>query len=407
MNRFYVGSEIGQLHKVIVHRPELSLKRLTPSNCESFLFDDVLRIDLAGKEHDQFQQVLTDNGVEVFFLTKLLTETLNNPKAKTWILDHQINKYRYGKTLACEVYMHLKTMDHLTLAKHLTGGLTVSELDASCHSMTLNTLKETDFIIDPIPNHLFTRDTSSWVYGGVSMNPMAKMARKRETINLRAIYKFHPMFQNADFHTYLGDDDHNYDHSTVEGGDVMVLGRGHVLIGLSERTTPQGVEQLSRALLKTGQVEKVIALQLPKARSCMHLDTVFTHMDIDCFTYYPDIMRADIDCWELTLDAHEEVMISRVKDGFTNAIARALDLTELRLIPTGGDVFEAEREQWNDANNVLTIKPGVIVTYEQNIHTINNMEKAGIEVLAIPGEHLGRGRGGAHCMSCPILRDGI
>ena len=188
---------------------------------------------------------------------------------------------------------------------------------------------------------------------------------------------------------------------------MLVLGRGAVLIGMSERTTPQGVEQLTRALFKTGQATKVIALQLPKARSCMHLDTVFTHMDLDCFTYYPDIMRQDTLCWELTPGADEEIVFSQVKDSFTDSIARALGVSELRMVPTGGDVFEAEREQWNDANNVLTIRPGVVVTYERNINTIQNMEKAGIKVLTIPGEDLGRGRGGARCMSCPMERDGI
>ncbi|MFK0573348.1 arginine deiminase [Endozoicomonas sp.] len=407
MSNFYVGSEVGKLRTVLLHRPQLSLKHLTPSNCESLLFDDVLRIEQAGKEHDAFQKVLTDNGIEVLLLTKMLAETLSYANAKSWILDRQINNYRYGETLAREVRSYLMSMDDLTLARHLTGGLTAAELRSSCNSMTLDMMGETDFIIEPIPNHMFTRDTSCWIYGGVSMNPMAKNARKRETVHLRAIYKFHPMFKNAEYFTYMGDEDISYDNATVEGGDVLVLGRGNVLIGMSERTTPQGVEQLSRSLLKTGQAKKIIALQLPKARSCMHLDTVFTQMDIDCFTYYPDIMRTDTDCWELTLGNNEEIDASRVKDGFTNAIARALDVPELRMIPTGGDVFEAEREQWNDANNVLTIEPGVVVTYERNVNTIRNMEEAGIKVLTIPGEELGRGRGGARCMSCPIIRDDI
>ena len=407
MDRFYVGSEVGKLRKVLLHRPELSLKHLTPSNCASLLFDDVLRIEQAGKEHDAFQKVLTDNGVEVFLLTKLLAETLSYDNAKKWLLDHQINSYRFGESLAGEVRSYLLSLDNLTLAKHLTGGLTVAEMDCSCTSMTLAMMAPTDFVIEPIPNHLFTRDTSCWIYGGVSMNPMAKSARKRETVHMRAIYKFHPMFKNAEFLTYLGNEDISYDNATIEGGDVLVLGRGNVLVGMSERTTPQGVEQLTRALLKTGQAQKVIALQLPRARSCMHLDTVFTHMDIDCFTYYPDIMRADTDCWELTLGKDESLVTTRVQDGFTKAIARALDVPELRLVPTGGDIFEAEREQWNDANNVLTIRPGVVVTYERNINTIRNMEEAGIKVLTIAGEELGRGRGGARCMSCPLLRDDI
>lgn len=407
MDKFYVGSEVGKLHRVLLHRPELSLKHLTPSNCSSLLFDDVLRIEQAGKEHDAFQKVLTDNGVEVLLLTNLLAETLAIPEAKKWIMDRQISDYRYGQVLANEVRAFLNSLDNLQLAKHLTGGLTVAEMSGKSNSMTLSMMGGTDFIIDPIPNHLFTRDTSCWVYGGVSLNPMAKNARKRETVHMRAIYKFHPMFRNVDFLTYMGDEDINYDNATIEGGDVLVIGRGNVLIGMSERTTPQGVEQLSRALLETGQAKKIIALQLPKARSCMHLDTVFTHMDIDCFTYYPDIMKADTDCWELTLGHNEQIQTTRVKDGFVNAIARALDVPELRLIPTGGDAFEAEREQWNDANNVLTIRPGVVVTYERNVNTIANMEKAGIEVLTIPGEELGRGRGGARCMSCPISRDDI
>ncbi len=407
MKDFYVGSEVGQLKKVLLHRPDLCLNRLTPSNCESLLFDDVLRVELAGKEHDAFQQVLRDNGVEVFLLNNMLAETLANREARSWVLEHQINKNRFGNDLAKDIYAHMDSMDNQALARYLIGGLTVSELNTECKSMTLGMMEQSDFLIDPIPNHLFTRDTSCWIYGGVSMNPMAKSARKRETVHLRAIYNHHPMFKGADFFSYFGDDDQNYDLSTIEGGDVLVIGRGAVLIGMSERTTPQAVEQLSRALFKTGQAKKVIALQLPKARSCMHLDTVFTQMDIDCFTYYPDIMKGDLACWELTQGANEELVTTRVKDGFVKAIERALDVSELRLIPTGGDIYQAEREQWNDANNVLTVRPGVVVTYERNIHTIRNMQAAGIEVLTVPGEDLGRGRGGARCMSCPMQREDI
>ncbi len=407
MSRFYVGSEVGQLKKVLLHRPELSLRRLTPTNCEGLLFDDVLRVEQAGKEHDAFQQVLRDNGVEVFLLRDMLAETLANPEAKAWVLDRQVSPLRYGHALAKDVRAFFEEMSDKDLASHLIGGLTVAELNSASGSPTLGVMSQTDFILDPIPNHLFTRDTSCWVYGGVSVNPMAKPARKRETVHLRAIYKFHPMFKDADFHTYFGDEDRNYELSTIEGGDVLVIGKGAVLIGMSERTTPQGVEHLARGLFKTGQATKVIALELPKLRSCMHLDTVFTHMDVDCFTYYPDIMRDDIACWELTPGDNEEIVFTAVNDGFVKAIARALDLPELRMIPTGGDIFEAEREQWNDANNVLTVRPGTVITYERNIYTIKNMEEAGINVLTIPGEDLGRGRGGARCMSCPMEREGI
>ncbi|RRJ84479.1 arginine deiminase [Aestuariirhabdus litorea] len=408
MSRFYVGSEIGQLRKVLIHRPELSLRRLTPTNCEDLLFDDVLRVEQAGKEHDVFAQTLRNEGVEVFHLREVLAETLEIEEAKQFVLDRQISQFRYGPALAKVVREYYDNLPATKLASHLIGGLTVAELNSDLGSPTLQVMSQTDFIMDPIPNHLFTRDTSCWVYGGVSVNPMTKPARKRETVHLRAIYKFHPMFKDADFEIYFGDEDRNFELSHIEGGDVLVIGKGAVLIGMSERTTPQGVELLAQNLFRTGQATKVIALQLPKARSCMHLDTVMTHMDLDCFTVYPDIMRDDIAAWELTPgNAAGEIVFTRVKDRFTDAIARALGVPELRLVTTGGDVFEAEREQWNDANNVLTVRPGVVIGYERNVFTIEKMQAAGITVLPIPGEDLGRGRGGARCMSCPLERDGI
>ncbi|MCK5894330.1 MAG: arginine deiminase [Endozoicomonadaceae bacterium] len=407
MSNFYVGSEVGQLKKVLLHRPELSLLRLTPTNCQNLLFDDVLRVKQAGIEHDAFQQLLRDNGVEVFLLRDMLSETLDDPEAKSWVLNHQVSSLRYGHALAQDVRSFFEEMSNKELASHLIGGLTVAELNSSCKSPTLGVMNQTDFILDPTPNHLFTRDTSCWVYGGVSVNPMAKAARQRETVHLRAVYKFHPLFKNSSFHTYIGGEDRNYELSTIEGGDVLVIGKGAVLIGMSERTTPQGVENLAHALFKTDQATKVIALKLPKLRSCMHLDTVFTQMDIDCFTYYPDIMRDDIACWELTPGDNASIIFTPVKDGFVQSIARTLGLSKMRMIPTGGDLFEAEREQWNDANNVLAIRPGVVVTYERNIYTIKSMEEAGITVLTIPGDELGRGRGGARCMSCPMDREAI
>ncbi|WP_263081951.1 arginine deiminase [Endozoicomonas sp. Mp262] len=407
MTQLSVGSEIGQLRQVIVHRPELALRRLTPSNCEDLLFDDVLRVESAGKEHDAFQKALRDNGVEVLLLHTLLAETLATPEGKEWIMERQFSPWRYGQALQREVLTSLNDMDLDDMAFHLIGGMTVSELDHKSHSLTLDTLKETDFVIDPIPNHLFTRDTSCWIYGGVSLNPMAKVARQRETVHLRAIYRFHPKFRNADFITYYGDEDINYDHATIEGGDVLVIGKGSVLIGLSERTSPQGIENLAQALFKSGQAKKVIAVMLPKDRSCMHLDTVFTHMTHDCFSYYPGVNLDTSPCWELRPGDEGRVVAERTKAGLFKTLAKALDIDSLRMIPTGGDVFEAEREQWNDANNVLAISPGKVIGYERNVHTLKKMEAAGIDVITIPGEDLGRGRGGARCMSCPILRDGI
>lgn len=406
MSKYYVGSEIGLLRKVMLHRPQLSLKRLTPSNCHDLLFDDVLSVERAGRDHDVFSNTLREQGVEVVLLTNLLAETLDIPEAKSWLLNIQVSDYRLGPTFAGDIRSWLADMPHNELSRRLTGGVIFGEIPACIKNMVVDIHDVNDFIMEPLPNHLFTRDTSCWVYNGVSINPMAKVARQRETNNLRAIYRWHPSFANGEFTKYFGNDDINYDHATLEGGDVLVIGRGAVLIGMSERTTPQGVEFLANSLFSHHQAERVIALELPKHRSCMHLDTVMTHIDIDTFSVYPEVIRHDSQCWTLTPDSKGGIKRAQ-ENNILHAIEKALGIDKIQLITTGGDAFEAEREQWNDANNVLTIRPGVVIGYDRNIWTNEKYDKAGITVLPIPGDELGRGRGGARCMSCPLERDGI
>lgn len=406
MNKYYVGSEIGQLRRVMVHRPVLSLKRLTPSNCHELLFDDVLSVERAGHDHDVFSKTLRDQGVEVVFLSDLLGETLGVAEAKEWLLNIQVSDYRLGPAFAGDVRGWLSEMADAELAERLTGGVTFGEIPAGIKNMVVDTHGVNDFIMKPLPNHLFTRDTSCWIYNGVSINPMAKTARQRETNNLRAIYRWHPAFAGKEFIKYFGDDDINYDHATLEGGDVLVIGRGAVLIGMSERTTPQGVEFLATSLFKHGQAERVVALELPKHRSCMHLDTVMTHINVDTFSVYPEVIRQDIQCWTLTPDGRGGIKRTQ-ESSMLQAIEKALGIDRIELITTGGDAFEAEREQWNDANNVLTVRPGVVIGYDRNVWTNEKYDKAGITVLPIPGDELGRGRGGARCMSCPLERDAI
>ncbi|WP_299019441.1 arginine deiminase [uncultured Photobacterium sp.] len=406
MSKFYVGSEVGQLRRVLLHRPERALTHLTPSNCHELLFDDVLSVERAGEEHDVFANTLREQGVEVFLLRDMLAETLAVPEAKEWLLGTQVSDYRFGPAFANDVRCFLADLPNQELASVLLGGLSYAELPIKSSSMMQGMHAPTDFIIEPLPNHLFTRDTSCWVYGGVSINPMAKPARQRETNHVRAIYRWHPTFAGQDFIKYFGDEEKIYDNSTIEGGDVLVIGKGSVLIGMSERTTPQGVEQLASSLFKHGEAKQVIAMELPKHRSCMHLDTVMTHMREDTFSVYPEVIRKDVKCWSLTGDESGAVNVKE-EGYFVTAIEKALGVDKLNLITTGGDSFEAEREQWNDANNVLTVKPGVVVGYERNVYTNEKYDKAGITVLPIPGDELGRGRGGARCMSCPIERDGI
>jgi len=391
----------------MLHRPELSLERLTPSNCEGLLFDDVLRVEKAGREHDYFAQVLRDNQIEVYLLRNLLAETLEEKSVKQWVLDRQCSKYRLGPTLGYELREFLLELPPIELADLLLGGITASEFETKYVSLTRSMKSPTDFIIPPLPNHLFTRDTSCWIYNGVSVNPMAKPARRRETVHLRAIYNFHPMFKKSKFEFWFGNEDYNYDRATLEGGDVLVIGRGYVLIGMGERSSPQGVECLARNILKNGGAKQIIAVELPKARSAMHMDTVMTMLDHDCFTIYPDVVSDDMRYWILEHGKKEKVKMTAGTDKFFDYLAKVLEVDNLKLIPTGGNVYQREREQWNDANNVLTIRPGVVVGYERNNHTLENMDKAGIQVLTIPGDELGRGRGGARCMSCPIERDDI
>lgn len=406
MNQLYVGSEVGQLRRVLLNRPERALTHLTPSNCQELLFDDVLAVEAAGKEHDIFAQTLRNQDVEVLLLHDLLVETLAVAEAKEWLLTNQISNFRYGPTFAKDLRRYLGDMDDQQLATILLGGLAYSELPIQSSSMLPKMHKPLDFVIEPLPNHLFTRDTSCWVYGGVSLNPMMKAARQRETNHLRAIYRWHPVFSGNEFINYFGDQDLHYDNANIEGGDVLVIGKGSVLIGMSERTTPQGVENLAASLFASGQAEQVIALNLPKHRSCMHLDTVMTHIDIDTFSVYPEIINNSLETWSLTPKTDGEMNVELMPN-YVKALESALDVDHLKLITTGGDNYEAEREQWNDANNVLTVKPGVVIGYERNVYTNEKYDKAGIEVLSIPGNELGRGRGGARCMSCPIERDSI
>lgn len=406
MNRHYVGSEIGQLRSVMLHRPNLSLKRLTPSNCQSLLFDDVLSVEKAGEEHDIFSETLRQQGVEVLLFTDLLAETLAVPEAKSWLLDNQVSDYHLGPSLAADIRGWLADASHRQLARHLSGGLTYGEIPAAFSNMAIDLHSPDDFIMAPLPNHLFTRDTSCWIYNGVSINPMAKTARQRETNNLRAIYRWHPAFSQGDFIKYFGDEEANYEHATLEGGDVLVLGNGTVMIGMSERTTACGIEFLACSLFRHRQASRVIAAELPKHRACMHLDTVMTQLDHDIFSVYPEVIDRQTRCWTLTSDGHGG-LIRKEESSVMAAIEQALNLDHLRLITTGGDRFEAEREQWNDANNVLTVRPGVVIGYERNIYTNEKYDKAGIKVLQIPGNELGRGRGGARCMSCPLERDDL
>jgi arginine deiminase len=410
-----VHSEVGRLRQAVVHRPGLELSRLTPSNCHELLFDDVLWADRAREEHDQFAAVLRQHGVRVHYFATLFRETLQSDEARDFVLDRVCTPQLLGPSLARSVRALAQDTDPDTLAELLVGGITRADV-SPLHTTSLRwqMMSLDDFVLPPIPNTLFQRDNSAWIFGGVTVNPMAKPARRRESVHSRAVYRYHPMFAKAGFITYYGDVDTDLQPATLEGGDIHVLGRGAVLIGMGERSTPMGVELLSRELFRAGTARQVIAVELPKSHAFMHLDTVLTMIDVDTFVRYPYLDVAALRTWLISpIDptepaerAEARLHVEQRTDLFA-AIGEALELDKVRVLSAEQDIRAAEREQWDDANNFLALAPGVVVGYERNIITNTMLANNGITVLPIPGSELGRGRGGARCMTCPIQRDGI
>jgi arginine deiminase len=402
---YRLASETGALKQVLLHRPGRELTRLTPRNKDDLLFDDLLWLDRAQAEHDAFAEVLRSRGAEVLYFQELLTETLRVREARDYVLCRVIDERIFGPEGVEALRGYTDALPVDGLAEFLVAGMTKRELldlMPEPNSMDTKFMGLDDFVLNPLPNHLFTRDTTCWVYDGVAINSMSKPARQRETISYEAIYRWHPAFADAGFH--LWGNGIAEGRSTVEGGDVLVIGNGAVLVGLSERTAAMGAERLARRLFKAGSATTVVCVQMPKERALMHLDTVMTMVDEESFVRYP--LFGDRPTWVLTPGQGESIAIdAHGSEDFTAVIARALGLPAIRLLTPPYDGIAAEREQWNDGCNVLAIAPGVVVGYDRNVRTSDFLRANGVEVLDVPGSELGRGRGGPRCMSCPTLRE--
>ena len=420
MTSLGVHSEVGKLRQVIVHRPDLSLKRLTPGNHDELLFDDVLWVERAQWEHDQFVARMRERGVEVLYVQDLLSEALAaSEEARGRIISLVASEAVVGPSLVEDVQARLTGLAPDALARHLIGGLTVAESGLDLGRLRTTSLiaaaidDESLFVLPPLPNSLFTRDSSCWIYGGVSINPMYWPARRREAYNMATIYRAHPRFKDEAFEYWypeLGDDERfrleDFGQASLEGGDVEIIGKGTVAIGMSERTTGRMIEQIAKALFAKGAAERVIAAVMTKDRAHMHLDTVFTLLDRDKATAFPKVVEG-IRAVSLRPGSKPGTLDVRPEKDFVSAVTDALGVPKLHVVETGGDAYQQAREQWDDGNNVVALEPGVVVAYERNTFTISKMREAGVEVVTIEGFELGKGRGGGHCMTCPVVRDPI
>lgn len=409
--RVGVWSEIGKLHRVLVCPPGLAHDRLTPDTADELLYDDVLWTQQARRDHFDFVSKMEDRGVEVLQLDNLLEEIMANPEARSWVLDRKITPDQVGPGIAMEVRPWLDEMPAKDLAELLVGGIPFHEVPkeiAGPFTSALGDSSKTGFVINPLPNTQFMRDNSSWIFKGVTLNPMFWPARRQETLLTTGVYKFHPAFVGEEYDVWLGDPDgepHDYGAMTLEGGDVMPIGNGSVLIGMGERSSRQAIAHVAQNLFRAGAAERVIIAVLPRSRAAMHLDTVFTFCNVDVLTAFApviDNVRA------ISLRPDEKgpagMSVEVESKGLVEVVGDALGVT-FTVVETAGDVYGVQREQWNDANNVVALEPGVVIGYDRNTLTNTALRKAGIEVITIDASELGRGRGGGRCMTCPILRD--
>lgn len=413
MSNIHVTSEIGPLKKVLLHRPGKELLNLTPDTLERLLFDDIPYLPDAIKEHDAFAETLRNNGIEVVYLEDLMAEVLSlgediREKFIYQFIDEAGIRTKKYQKLVFDYLEAIKGSKELVLKT--MEGIQISDLPLEQREVEKSLVDLIDtpdmFIADPMPNLYFTRDNFASVGEGINLNKMYSVTRNRETIYAEYIFKFHPEYKGTDLYY----DRYNPYHT--EGGDVLNINEHTVAVGISQRTQAEAIDQMAKNFFKdeTCKIDTVLAFNIPNSRAFMHLDTVFTQIDYDKFTYHPGIMET-LQVFEITEGddptTYEDLNVVEINDSLENILSKYVG-RKVTLIPcAGGDKVAAEREQWNDGSNTLCIAPGVVVVYDRNNVTNEVLRKHGLKVLEIHGAEISRGRGGPRCMSMPLVREDI
>ena len=405
MTRPFVYSEIGKLKTVLLHRPGKELENLTPTRLKELLFDDIPYLELAQKEHDVLATVLRENGVKVLYVTELLKEAISQDENLREEFLNDVMKYNNitSKSLAERMKEYLRTFSTEEMIEKIISGVSFKEVNLGYSSLASQLRREFPFLIRPMANLYFQRDPMVTIGRGVTINRMSTNIRRRESLLMDYVYKYHPDFKKNDIPRYYDLEDPFF----IEGGDVEILSSKVVAIGISQRTEPEAVELLATRLFQSDEpFERVLAFEIPESRAFMHLDTVFTMLDYDKFVIHPKLQGV-IRLFSIT-SSKDGIHITSEEGEVGEVLKKYLKLPAIQIIKCGGDdPVVQDREQWSDGSNTLCISPGVVIAYSRNYVTNSLIRKAGVEVIEIPSSELSRGRGGPRCMSMPIIREKI